>query len=165
MPEENRILESLGKLSGLVEASREDIKTLVGKHDEQSKYIQSLATSVQVIQTSYEGRASTCAKEFKDINAKLGRDYDSINELKNKNVKEEGVEEYKGQKRNYLGWVLGIIGAIVGILIGINQLLGINQQLTVTPLTGSPSAYASSIVPNKDTTKHFVLNIDTIKGK
>ncbi|HLD91504.1 MAG TPA: hypothetical protein VI911_10950 [Patescibacteria group bacterium] len=166
MPErEDRILEGLGKLSGLVEASRDDIKTLVGKQDEHAKCLQTLNTSIQVIQTGYENKTAMCGKEFKDINEKLGRDYEVLNILKTKQVVENGVEAYKGKKREWWQYMLGVVGAVIGILIGINQLSGIYNTFTTNTITSSSSAYSTTLSPNRlhmDTT--FTNSYDTSKG-
>lgn len=152
MSDDTRVLESLGKLSGLVEASREDIKTLVDKQEEHGKSLQTLATSVQVINTAYEARATACGKEFGEINRKLGRDYDTLNELKTKAKVENGVEEYKGKKREWWQWALGIAGAILGILIAINQLIGLEQKLISSKVSAPPAAYSAPLLhPLKDT--------------
>jgi len=172
MSDENRILESLGKLSGLVEASRDDIKTLVGKHDEQVRNIQNLATCIQVIQTSHDTRVVSCAKDFKEINDKLGSDYEIINELKTKAIINDGVEKYKGKKREWWQYTLGVIGAIIGILIGVNQIIGIFQKIEVSELNSIASSYSSTVNPTKsildttkDTTQTFSIKLDTFKGR
>ena len=106
MPDDGKILESLGKLSGLVEASREDIKTLVDKYDEQSRSIQSLSTCIQVVKTENDNRAVNIDKDLKEVNIKLSRDYITLNELKEKALVANGVEAYKGKKREWWQWLL-----------------------------------------------------------
>ena len=92
MPDDGKILESLGKLSGLVEASREDIKTLVGKYDEQSRSIQTLTTCIQLVKTENDNRTANIDKDLREINIKLGRDYIVLNNLKEKALVASGVK-------------------------------------------------------------------------
>lgn len=168
MPDDGKILESLGKLSGLVEASREDIKTLVDKYDEQSRSIQSLSTCIQVVKTENDNRAVNIDKDLKEVNIKLSRDYITLNELKERALVANGVEAYKGKKRDWWQWVLGVIGAFVGILISINQLVGIGQKVKFSDINFGDKSIVSSVyaVPLdtlKDTT-NFTMKTDTIRG-
>lgn len=168
MSEDGKILESLGKLSGLVEASREDIKTLVGKYDEQSRSIQNLTTCIQVVKTENDNRTANIDKDLREVNVKLGRDYIVLNNLKEKALVANGVEAYKGKKRDWWQWALGIVGAFVGILISINQLVSIGQKVKLSDINFGDKSIVSSVyaVPLdtlKDTT-NFTMKTDTIRG-
>ena len=156
---EDKILEGLGKLSGLVEASREDIKNLANKSDEQGKNIQNLTTCIQVQQTTHESRHYANVKEFTDINAKLGRDYDSINLLKDKDKVKDGVEIYKHKKREWWQYMLGILVALSSILFGINQISTIKTNLKT-----NNSAYGTTVIVPADCTK-VILDTIKVKGK
>ena len=156
---DSKILEGLGKLSGLVEASREDIKNLAVKGDEQNKNIQEIVTSIQIIQNNNEARHTSYVKEFTEINTKLGRDYDSINILKDKDKVEAGVERYKHKKREWWQYTLGLLVALSSILFGINQISTMKTNLKPTM-----SAYGNTISTPADCTK-IILDTIKVKGK
>ena len=160
---EERILEGLGKLSGLVEASRGDIKTIKEKQEEQSECLQKVQTSIKVIETSYNSRATQCGKDFQEINNKLGRDYLVLNELKTKAIVANGVEDYKGKKRIWWQWLLGIIGAIFGIIFTLNQLAGLVQKIKLSTLPSAPSAYSALLNPGMGLQDSTKLNMPFFK--
>lgn len=165
--DDSRILESIGKLSGLVEASREDIKTLVLKNDEQSKSITKLATSIEVIQNASITRSEACQREFKDIRYELELESTTIADLKNKALVADGVEKYKGKKREWWHYTLGVIGAIIGILIGINQLYSLVKKIDETKLSTTNSmysTYAGVLVQKQDSLfkKDSIVKIDSV---
>lgn len=168
MNENGEILKSLGELTGLVKASSAAITILSGKHDKLVETTQGIATAVQVMQSGYTAKEVSCAKEFRDINDKLGRDYETLNALKTKSIVNEGVDQYRDKKRVWWQWALGVIGAFICILIGVNQLIGITQKMTFNKGTGTPAAYAAPLTAGKDTTKlnpvTFTIKTDTIKG-
>jgi hypothetical protein len=169
MNENGEILKSLGELTGLVKASSSAITTLSSKHDKLVEATQEIAVAVQVMQTGYNAKEVSCAKEFKDINDKLGRDYETINELKTKSIVNDGVDKYKDKKRDWWQWALGIVGAFIGILIGINQLIGIGQKIGYTKVRGTPAVYAAplnagKVDSTKDSPQTFRVDTDTIRG-
>lgn len=174
MNENGDILKSLGELTGLVKASREDIATLSTKHDKLATSTQEIATAVRVMQIGYDAKAVACSKEFTEINDKLTRDYKTINELKTKTVVEAGVDDYKGSRRIWWQWALGIIGAILCVITGINQLTGLIQKVEISKITPQTAYGAALVSVLKDTTSKkiygmkdtsFIITTDTIKGK
>lgn len=156
---DSKILEGLGKLSGLVEASREDIKNLAIKNDEQVKNIQTLATSIQILQTTDEGRHASYCKEFVDINTKLARDYDCLNTLKDKDKVQAGVDRYIHKKREWWQYMLGVLVALSSILFGINQISTLK-----TSFKTSISAYGTTVPAPSDCTR-VIIDTVKIKGK
>jgi TolA-binding protein len=157
----DKILEKLGELSGLMQATREDVHGISDTQKEHGTSIQTLASSLQVLQTSISNIDNQTKRELSQVNDKLGRDYERINVLeKDKNVA-NGIEDYKGKKRVWWQWALGIIGAGIGILISINQLVDLVRKVDTTKINSS-SVYAS---PLKDSLKTYKFKPDTIRGK
>ena len=159
---DDRVLESIGKLSGLVEASREDIKGLVVKNDKQSECIQEITTSVKLLETSMVATVKDNKSDFKDVNEKLSRDYTAINDLKTKTIVANGIDNYKLGKRNWWRWALGIIGGCIGILIGVNQLVGIVHKAQSMPVKINPPIHYDAVPI--DTTNIFGFE-DSTRGR
>lgn len=163
MPED-KILQSIGELTGLVKASREDLKSLNDKYDDQSKNIQSLATGFAVMQNQFKQYECNTDDKIVEINEKLSRDYVTLNKLKTKVDVEEGIDSYKSKKRAYVQWFLGIIIACIGILTGVNQVMGIVDKAKPVTVV-QQSSYAQSLKESpKDTIRIHVMGTDTIKG-
>lgn len=157
----DKILEKLGELSGLMIATREDVKQVSNTQKEHGSSIQTLTASIQVL-TSMDVQTK---RELGQVNEKLSRDYERINILeKDKNVA-NGIASYKEGRWNWWQRTLGVVGAVLGILIAANQLSSLKAKVVGTKLKGTPSAYAAPLVP-KDTSKisTFVVTTDTIKG-
>ena len=143
---EDRILEGLGKLSGLVEASREDIKTLVEKHDDQSRKIGDLATCVQVVQNDFKNHQNYVNRELNQVNDKLARDYEEINKLRKGSDMQAGVDAYQDKKRVWWQYMVAVIGGIIGVLIGINQMYGFYTQFKTSELSPAQSVSAAPLI-------------------
>lgn len=157
----DKILEKLGELSGLMIATREDVKQVSNTQKEHGSSIQTLTTSIQVL-TSMDVQTK---HELGQVNEKLTRDYERINVLeKDKNVA-NGIESYKEGRWNWWQRALGVIGAFLGILIAMNQLASLKDKMSSTELKGTPAAYAAPLTP-KDTSKigTFTVTTDTIRG-
>lgn len=158
----DKILEKLGELSGLMIATREDVKEVSLTQKEHGTSIQTLAGSIQVITNGISTMDTLTKRELGQVNDKLSRDYERINILeKDKNIA-NGIDAYKDKKWNWWQRTLGVMGTILGILIAANQLLSFGQKLTASKVTGTPAAYATPL-PQKDT--FFVIATDTIKGQ
>ena len=166
MADDNKVLEKLGELSGLMKATRDDVKEVSENQKEQGSSIQILSTSIQLIQSGLQNMDHQYKREFGQVNEKLGRDYERINCLEKDKIVADGVDAYKGKKRESWQWIVGIVGALIGILIGVNQLIGISQKINATGLKTTPTAYAMPLVKDSllDTT-NFVMKIDTIRGE
>lgn len=158
------ILQELGKLSGLMQATREDVKEVSNTQKEQGSSIQILTTSFQLLQEGYKYTKN----ELGQVNEKLARDYERINVLEKDKTVSSGIDAYKDKKRIWWQWALGIVGAFIGILISINQLVSIGQKVKLSNINFGDKSLVSSVyaVPLdtlKDTT-NFTMKTDTIKA-
>ena len=144
---EEVILTSLGGLKATLENQTKSIDKLVTVQEEQGKRISELTTSIEI----YKGHSNICAREFTNINEKLGRDYIAIVELKKVKASNDTIDAYKEKKSKKLTWFIGILATIVSMLIGINQLVEIKNKVTKLD---THSLYAATVDSIKtDTTK------------
>jgi hypothetical protein len=160
MADNDIVLQELGKLSGLMQATREDVKQVSNTQREQGESINTLTTSFNIMQECYK----YTNKELTQVNEKLSRDYERINVLEKDKTVNNGIDAYKEKKRIWWQWTLGIIGVMIGILISINQLVSIGHKINFGEQAKvSSSVYAAPLDTLKDTTM-FTVETDTIKG-
>lgn len=136
------ILMSLGEIKGCIGNQTKVLEDLNKKQDEQSVRLGALVTNFEVFKT----HSVVCKNEFDQINSKLGRDYITLNELKNKSIVDNGIDLYKGKKRVWWQWALGIFGAVIGILIGLNQLVGLTEKFTKVKVQSVSAVYSAPLV-------------------
>lgn len=158
----DKILEKLGELSGLMIATREDVKQVSNTQKDHGSSIQTLTSSIHLIQSCLD----QTSKEFIQVNDKLSRDYERINVLEKDKTVANGIESYKEGRWNWWQRTLGVVGAFIGVLIALNQLVSLKDKVAETKIKTTPSVYAVPLTP-KDTSKvdgTFSIPIDTIKG-
>ena len=118
---ELEIITAIGKLTGLVEATREDITEIKGKIEKLS----TLETNFRVFET----HGLACQREIKQINEKLSRDYKVINDLKAKEDRRGIESNYVARWGNKFKAGLAVIVTLVGLLVSCNQLIEIREKL------------------------------------
>jgi hypothetical protein len=151
----NDLTQSIGKLTGLIEASREDIRILNDKQYSQNTILEKTTTDIAVIQNNFATKSASDIKRFEELSDKAARDYNRINNLEKKQNVANGVETYKDKKRIYLQWALGIIGTIILILISLNQLVDLARKITA----GNATAISVQTVVRDTVVKHDTLKV------
>lgn len=160
----DKILEKLGELSGLMIATREDVKHVSNTQKEHGSSIQELTTSIKLMQSCVADNQ----KDIVEVNTKLDRDFKKINALESDKTVAQGINQYKESKRAWWQWALGIMSVCIGILIGVNQLYEFSQKISISKNKDIAAAYATPLNTKdtlKDTIKTFTVRTDTIKGK
>lgn len=158
------ILQKIGELSGLMTATREDVKQVSDSQKDHSSSIQLLTTSVQLIQQGFSNVTTEIAKINNSVIDSCGR----IDTLEQDKTVKEGIVTHNTFKAKRLQWSLGILAVFLGILLSISQISSV-VKTAYTKDIGTQSVYANQpYVIKKDSSLKFnnntvTVGIDTIR--
>lgn len=152
MADNNDILLKLGEISGVLNTQTESLKVINTKLDIHNTRISDLTNDLNLFKTHTTG----CQREFVQINDKLSRDFKALNTLTKDADDLKAIAQFKDKTSSKFKVFLGIIATILGILISVNQLVGIKNKVS---FRATPAVYATQL----DTSRSDTLDPFRIK--
>jgi hypothetical protein len=135
----------IGELFGLLEGTSKDIKSICASLGLQSEHLSSLDRNMVILKATFDGRVELCDKHFAQVDERLQRDYDRLNDIEKKELRETGVKEWQNNTRTKTKFWLWVMGSLLGLILAVNQIWGIAQkvEISVVPPAAVMSAPAN----------------------
>ncbi len=115
--------------SSEIKHTRDDISAVRSEQKIHSDKLNNITQSISIIDSTVKNNKDEIDYKIGNHEERFGRDYQRLNDLEKRNSIANGVEAYKRESRGRIRYVLYVVGAILGLIITVNAVLGITKPL------------------------------------